>query len=117
MIRITVRRGESLRTTVSNGVERRPALPDPNPTSRAMPDPTSLADLAETLRWRQVDGGASAYPRLSVDLMRRSEFTLRANCRLVRRSKIHSLYHFVSDCKHARGNDYPKRLGGFDVDD
>jgi hypothetical protein len=42
--------------------------------------------------------------------------TLSANCRLTRRNKIHSLYHFVSDCKHARGNDNPKRLGGFDVD-
>jgi hypothetical protein len=39
-----------------------------------------------------------------------------ANCRPMRRSEIHSLYHFVSDCKHARGNDNRKRLGGFDVD-
>jgi hypothetical protein len=37
-------------------------------------------------------------------------------CGLVRRNKIHLFYHFVSDCEHARGNNNPKRLGGFDID-
>jgi hypothetical protein len=40
-----------------------------------MPDPT-LADLTETLRGRQVDRGASAYPQYSVDLVRTNKFTL-----------------------------------------
>src|SRR5215470_19761507 len=56
------------------------------------------------------------YPQQETISAPLSELPLSANCRLMRRSKIHSLYHFVSGCKHARGNDNPKRLGGFDVD-
>jgi hypothetical protein len=53
-----------------------------------MAEQATLADLAETLRGRQVDRGTSAYPRFSVDLMRRSEFTLRARSGLMHRSKL-----------------------------
>ena len=68
--------------------------------------------------WGQIAVGreGSAYLMIAVDLVRSSKLTLCASCRLMRRSKIHSLDHFVSDCKHARGHDNRERPGGFDVD-
>ena len=71
--------------------------------------------FAGTHMWVNRVGGCMANGQSSPQADNRG-CALCAISRLMPRSKIHSLYHFVSDCKQARGNDNPKRLGRFDVD-